>query len=705
MNASFDFNALCRFLQQGQRAIWLLCGEEDECRAIAKWYCRHLPALLWRSLQPSDRPEAIIGAEYRLLLLSSHHDFDPNQFAAAVGALQGGGVLIWLLPPTRCWPQGWPDRVQQRLAVYPWQAEALDRRYQQRLVRFLSVAKPPLFVAEVAAARGGGWQNLALLQQLRQPPLGLNLTRAEQIRALAYLERNATGHRYRPVVILADRGRGKSTLLGLAAAALLKRKLGHIVVVALQRSMVTTLFEQARRQLPGARLDRNGLTWRGRQLRYCCATDADVSGADWVVVDEAATLPLERLQQWLISLPRLVLATTVDGYEGSGRGFQLRLLPWLKRELPNWQLCQLQQPQRWLSDDKLEPWSRQLLLLESQPSAESVWVPDLDRVVLREFNREALWQQEPLLQQLFELLVAAHYQTTPLDLRHLLDGPNIRLFGLWTPESTLLAVAMVAMEGELPPALSEAVRFNVRRPRGHLLVQTLINHVGLASSGGLRWARIVRVAVEPSLQRRGLGRKLITTLQQQLQRQGIDMIGALFAADSALIDFWHSLSWRCGYCALKINRSSGRRSLVMLHGLSEAGRAAEHHFLSRYAPQWWQLLLGALQRLESELVWRIGADLPLPQRLEREDYDDLEAFAYGRREPETVLLPLKVMLQSKLWYAASSLPPWSDRAWLVALLFQRAAPEEIGRLSGGRRQWVERLRAYCRQWLQSDLFD
>ncbi|TGD49198.1 hypothetical protein C9F10_05710, partial [Salmonella enterica subsp. enterica serovar Poona] len=46
--------------------------------------------------------------------------------------------------------------------------------------------------------------------------------------------------------------------------------------------------------------------------------------ADWLVFDEAAAIPSPLLLQLVSRFPRILLTTTVQGYEGTGRGFFLK---------------------------------------------------------------------------------------------------------------------------------------------------------------------------------------------------------------------------------------------------------------------------------------------------------------------------------------------------------------------------------------------
>ncbi|MFP3366547.1 hypothetical protein R0J93_23165, partial [Pseudoalteromonas sp. SIMBA_148] len=65
----------------------------------------------------------------------------------------------------------------------------------------------------------------------------------------------------------------------------------------------------------------------------------------------------------------------VHGYEGTGRGFQLRFRHHLERQCPGWQALEMTTPVRWAPGDPLEALTDDLLLLSAQPP-ELGWLAD-----------------------------------------------------------------------------------------------------------------------------------------------------------------------------------------------------------------------------------------------------------------------------------------------------------------------------------------
>jgi tRNA(Met) cytidine acetyltransferase len=203
----------------------------------------------------------------------------------------------------------------------------------------------------------------------------------------------------------------------------------------------------------------------------------------------------------LVQHGRIVFATTVHGYEGTGRGFEVRFRAVLDRITPGWRALRLSTPIRWAEDDPLERLIAQALLLDAEPAPDEPSRRNQRpmrsrRNCFEALDRDRLAADEPLLRQVFGLLVLGHYQTRPADLRHLLDGPNMGVSILRSGD-TLLATALTAREGALPEDLLAPIFEGRRRPRGHLLPQTLSAHAGLFDAPRLGFMRIVRIACTP----------------------------------------------------------------------------------------------------------------------------------------------------------------------------------------------------------------
>ncbi|MCF8015434.1 MAG: GNAT family N-acetyltransferase, partial [Chromatiaceae bacterium] len=390
----------------------------------------------------------------------------------------------------------------------------------------------------------------------------------DQAEAIAAICTLAAGRARRPLVLTADRGRGKSAALGIAAGRLIAQHRLQIIVSAPRRSAVDTLFEHAHAAFKQTNTTQalESAAELEHLLRFQAPDTvlATTPTADLLLIDEAAGIPAPLLEPLLMHYRRICFATTVHGYEGSGRGFEIRFRALLDQRTPGWQALRLRTPIRWSQGDSVEQLLNRLLLLDAEPASDAqVADADLTAVQFVLHDRDALAANEPLLRQLFGLLLLGHYQTRPNDLRHLLDGPNLSVASLCV-DGLVLATALIAREGWLEPALIQPIFEGRRRPRGHLLPQTLSAHAGLREAPRLGYARIVRIAVHPAARRRGLGRRLIEAVAARTRQDGLDVFGPCFGASTELLSFWH----HCGLAPLHLgtrhNAASGARAVVVL---------------------------------------------------------------------------------------------------------------------------------------------
>lgn len=678
-------------------AIWLSDGERPDIRADST------PETMLRIL-PLRSATGLIGGETDLLIYDAWSGFDPDGFGAATGTLRGGGLLLLLTPPIQDWPN-LTDPQSARIAVWPHGTETLSTRFIQRIVRVLSAHPDSILLAEDAPA-----PTLGLKEPIPDPHRSTHRsTRADpsqpatrdQEQAISAIVHLARGRAHRPLVLQAHRGRGKSAALGIAAARLAQADSRRILVTGPSRAACEALLRHAASAWPQAHAQDGGLSNETSSIRFL---PPDLLGeirqeSDLVLVDEAAAIPAPLLTRLLELYPRLAFATTVHGYEGTGRGFEVRFRHTLDQRTPGWRALTLETPIRWAPADPLESLVFRALLLDATPAQP----PPGSRNTLSRLDRDSLAKDEATLSQLFGLLVLAHYQTRPLDLRMLLDGPNLRVYVL-RRKDRIIATALAAAEGGMADVdLRHAIHQGERRPRGHLLPQTLSAHAGIEDAPALRYLRVVRIAVHPALARLGLGKRLLRGLQRDGRRDGFDLLGASFGATPELIAFWSACGYRPAQIGTSKNAASGEHALVMLRPLSPAGRGlairAERH-LERRLPV---LLPGPLRRLDPHVAAALAGALHArpPRRTSdgsdptRDPYHEIDSFARGHRTLDAALPALAALTR---WYLGPALraevidPP--DAALMMAATRQLRPIAELVQTfdARGRQTLIQRLR-------------
>jgi tRNA(Met) cytidine acetyltransferase len=647
--------------------------------------------------------KTLLGQERDIVVFDAFAGFDPDAFGAVSGTICGGGLLLLLCPSLAAW-KDYADPASERIAVWPYTIDEIKGRFLQRITRIIC-EKEGVSIVEQGAS----------FPVIRPPPkttesndFSDDLYRTiDQKEAVAAIEHVVQGHRRRPVVLVSDRGHGKSAAMGIAAARLIqKAKVMRIVVTAPRLSAVESLFEQAQYLLPDAKYVDGCLQLGTAKIQYIAPDVLCLSPqpADLLLVDEAAAIPESMLRQLLQHYSRIAFATTVHGYEGTGRGFAVRFVQTLNTLTPQWRELRLQTPVRWADNDPLERLVFRALLLDaSVVNDDAVMDASIDNVVIECLDRDSLTNDEGLLSQIFGLLVVAHYRTSPNDLRNLLDGPDLSVY-VMRFKGHVVATALVSAEGGFDAAITEDIFNTVRRPRGHLIPQSLVTHVGIKQAANLRCARVMRIAVHPAVQRRGLGRRLLQFIRADAISQGFHLLGASFGATTELLAFWHNeklLPVRVGF---RRGHASGEYSVMVLAPLQEAGedvcRIARKRLLADL-PHW---LSDPLRELNANVAAALfmGFDDDKVITLEAVDESMLQSFAGGARSYEDAIAPvwrLLIMALKNPNYQLSN----QECSLLVMKVLQKRSWAEVGRLCGlaGRAEVIAGLRQAVQKLLET----
>lgn len=470
---------------------------------------------------PAHKARMVLGREFDAIVFDAFSGLDVNAFAAVSGTLRGGGCFLLLSPTLEDWP-AFADPAYQRFLPYPYTAANVKGLFLKRFIRVLQEPIP------TKKPQVSSHSQAEVVEHILKAKVALVLT--------------------------ADRGRGKSAAFGLAASQLLAQG-KKVLLTAPSRAATDAVFKHAHLAPDFYAPDELLL---------------NLPAADVLLVDEAAAIPLDLLMKLARAYPRIVFATTLAGYEGSGRGFALRFQQALNDLTPAWQSLRLEQPMRWAQNDPLEALIYRLLLLEVD-AASIVFNPKL-AIQYLVLQQEQLLENESLLQQIFGLLVNAHYQTRPSDLQQILDAPNISIHVL-QQEQQILAVALLSREGGFDSELSQAIYRGQRRPHGHLVPQTLTFHAQLAGAAELVCERIMRIAVHPTAQKQGLGQQLVQQLLDYAAVQQADYLAVSYALSPELLHFWQQAGFIVARVGHRKDTASASRSAVQIRGLSAAGKA------------------------------------------------------------------------------------------------------------------------------------
>ncbi len=471
--------------------------------------------------------QKLLGHECHLLIIDLSAGFDANSITSVLGTLCGGGLAIF----THSEKLGGDFGAQ-------WLLRALTELVV--LEQHAKIPSSTSFDVQVA----------------HEDPY------SQQAQAIELVHKVVTGHRRRPLVLTADRGRGKTSALGIAAAQLMASRNIRIVVTAPTIHNIAPLFEHAKRLLPKATQNRTGLIWQQSSIEFVAPDELlrQKTECDLLLVDEAAAIPLPMLINMVERFHRAVFATTVHGYEGCGRGFTLKFQSWLNQHRPNSRFEHITSPIRWADNDPLEQWQFKTFLLdyELQPFEvlPTAFAP------LAEIDKESLFTQPQLLAQCFALLVNAHYQTTPNDLMLLLSDSSVKLFASFFEEQCIACIVAVE-EGGFEQSLSEDIMLGRRRPKGHLVASSLCSILADSQPGMASSLRVMRIAVHLQLQNQGIGSRILSELSV-LSRY--DYLSTSFGVTGELLHFWLANGFRPLRLGTSRDQSSGTHSLIMVKG-------------------------------------------------------------------------------------------------------------------------------------------
>ena len=639
------------------RALLILVGEDDFLAhqlnhnlslKSAVWIGDVSPHFATQSYFPFSKTKNLLGSEFPAIIYDARQGINLDALAMAAGTLQDGGRLLLLL-------NHWADLANQPDSdSLRWSGEkhAINTPYfiaflQEKIVKygFPVYQSTPLTLT------------LPIPQKDRSTHCQPTLEQAGLLQQMAEAEEEI-------LIITAKRGRGKSALAGLFAKQQVAQN-QPVILTAPNKSAVNIFNEFAGVEItfmPPDELSQH-------------LSDAPQQFADhWLFVDEAAMIPLDILFRLTNAFKRVVLTTTIHSYEGTGRGFLLKFMAKTDRTLRHFELFT---PLRWQADDKLEAFIDDLLLCDCEDRLPQ---PPYDSVLAEQIQISHCERiPHDQIESIYGLLTLAHYRTSPLDLRRLLDAPQ-QQFYLAQVQNSLLGCVWAVPEGGLTDkTLIRQIRRGERRPRGNLVAQMLCFQAGLEEACELRSLRISRIAVQPNWQQQGLGQRLIAQMtQQQIKQQGaVDFLSVSFGYTPELFAFWQ----KCGFILVHFSESkeasSGCYSVVALSPLSEEGRV----FVQRAEKQFQRNLPLSLHPLATQF-----ARTEIDWALDSADWRSLNDFADFFLSLSSALPSIRRLIKS-----AGELP-------FPLLADYCKQPEK----RPNKKTWLENCRLEVKKWLQKN---
>lgn len=410
-------------------------------------------------------------------------------------------------------------------------------------------------------------------------------------------------------LVIADRGRGKSTALGWGAAELLRKGV-PVIVTASHKNQARNFFRAVALANRSHQAGPNEPRFMAPDL--LARELLDIPGNALLIIEEAASIAAPLLHRLCDVFPRIIFSTTVHGYEGSGRGFYARFVQRLKTTGQPVFENRLYEPLRWSASCPLEKLINRLtgiLPHDQEPDSEGLHSDSgfgesagFREIQVQKIRAEELIANESRLQSVLALLASAHYQTQPNDLRFILDAQYCHL---WVAEDSgeVVGALMAVEEGGLhpdPDSLANEIVAGRRRPPGNLLAQKMARETGESGWCKNTSLRVVRIAVAAECRRRGLGTRLLQALVAYAQDASTDYLGSSFGLEEQLPLFWKQNEYVPVFLGTRFEKASGARNLMVVRPLTLRG----NHLVSGALRQ----LRLSLPVLRPRYMWDLSID-------------------------------------------------------------------------------------------------
>jgi tRNA(Met) cytidine acetyltransferase len=539
--------------------------------------------------------EEYLGTTYNGLIMDLSDSLKPNDVGRLVGVVEGGGVVVLITPPFDRWSH-WRNLFREELAVpqKPVPRTIFVRWFIDNLVRSDAVSiydsdNDAIIKIADQPRRAPERESIEHPSDARFPrEIYSKALTMDQVRVIRELEKLIEKpKRRRSIVIISDRGRGKSSAVGIGLVGLIielskvKNKI-RIGVTARAPLNVAQLMKMAMETLDAMKIPYR-VVRRGKRvieikgekfsIEYWEPSVIPRLGVDIAVVDEAAGLPVDILWRIWESTDRSIFATTIHGYEGAGRGFTVRFLRRIKSdEKSELSVIEMREPIRYSAEDPVEAWQFRTLLLDAEP--ERLDDKDLEAIARGELiylklEPEDLFTEkgEPILKSLFGIYVQAHYRNEPDDLGMIADAPHHSVRAMATPSGKIVASAQLAEEGPVISDLKSIL--GAGKMPGNIIPDRIIKHYRLVDFAETIGWRIVRIAVHPDVQGKGIGSLFLRKIEEEAISRNYSWLGSGFGATEELLRFWVKNGFIPIHMSPERNPVSGEYTCIVIKPLAE----------------------------------------------------------------------------------------------------------------------------------------
>ncbi|MEM0196875.1 MAG: GNAT family N-acetyltransferase [Sulfolobales archaeon] len=653
---------IIRQLEQRERTVKVLYFYHDEfSEAIARM--KLVRKVLKHFAKPSNRVAVelevavyeksakYLGTTVQVLVLDLLNDLRPNDIGRLLGIVEGGGIILLLTPPHDVWPEHM-TLFKQSLVVpnHPKPRHVFIRWFMRHLyghdgILVYDVESNKLLKGDTYAEETV--KNLRSRRELELPQVRLfpdelyrlALTQ-DQVTVIEAIEKNMVEKfkefKHQVVVIIADRGRGKSSAVGIGVVGLVRELLKfknrvRVAVTANEPSSIQSMMLLATKALEVLKkefrvIKREGFVIEIKgdrfSIEYWPPLDILKLDVDVVVVDEAAGIPVPLLHKIWRKFKRTIFSTTIHGYEGAGRGFSVRFLKRIREDRKTkLAIVEMSEPIRYSADDPIEKFQFDVLLLNAEPA--ELTAEDIESIKKGEYSYvayepEELFkaENEALLRQLFGIYVLAHYRNEPDDLGMIADAPHHAVRAMVLKNGKVVAAAQLAEEGGLTSEYIDEL-LKGGKISGNIIPDRLLKHLRRRIFGeGVGW-RVVRIAVHIDAQGMGIGSEFIKSILSEAKSRGYDWVGAGFGVTYELLNFWLKNGFKVLHLSPERNPVSGEYTALVIHPLTEAWRKVVEDSLEDFIVKFVESLPAVYRDFEADAAYLILSSLEKPLEISK----------------------------------------------------------------------------------------
>ncbi len=539
----------------------------------------------------------VLGETYSSLLLDLTQGFHPNDLGIIIETIAEGGIIITISPPLSQW-NNLISKWHEELVSEPYTVEDITPRFYRRFIR-RTFDSNGIIIFDADKRRVLKRYEFRRVEETREkikiPEEEKEINKKlyklcatqDQVRVLEMFEHYFDRKKERKaVVITADRGRGKTAVLGIVTPYLIWRMFkvlkrpSRIMVVAPTPYAVQTYFKFL---LKG--LVKTGVKFKVKEsgglitvvnsklarVEYVVPRRAMVEKdlADIIIVDEAAGIDVPVLWKITEGARYMIFSSTIHGYEGAGRGFSIRFLRRLEMdESVEIEKIHMNEPIRYGKGDPIEKWLYDVLLLDAQPAElddEDVKAIKDGKLEFTLIDKDKLFEDEKMLREFFGIYVLAHYRNRPSDIVILSDMPNHLPFRVSVNGKTVCSLH-IAVEGRMDDETIKKIAGGYK-PKGQIIPDLMLKHYWDYEFPKLVGLRIVRIATHPSVMNMGIGSFALQKIIEWAMERDMDWVGSGFGVSPELLRFWIKNGFIPIHITPQRNEVSGEHTVIVIYPL------------------------------------------------------------------------------------------------------------------------------------------